>query len=133
MPGMTIEKRAVKKYGTTEYPELAGYLITSGELLDFSEGANERTLDHRDIATLYRASSDACVGLIRFIQRGNIRISPESVGIEVYRKPTAQQMRTLRGIARDWGAKNMRVDISTSKGKNSKYIGNYFDLLKYIF
>ena len=133
MPGMTIEKRAVKKYGTTEYPELAGYLITSGELLDFSEGANARTLDHRDIATLYCASSDACVGLIRFIQRGNIRISPESMGIEVYCKPTAQQMRTLRGIARAWGAKNMRVDISTNKGKNSQYIGNYFDLLKYIF
>ena len=40
-----IEERAKKFYGTTEYFELAGYLLENGEMLNFSHEGCEASHD----------------------------------------------------------------------------------------
>ncbi len=96
-------KLAEKYFGTTYSIKEAGYLLADGKLLDFSgkhEGApgGYRTIDHRDIADAFDESygrenySDA---MIRFMNEGNIRLSPESGGINLIHKPNKAQMEVL--------------------------------------
>jgi hypothetical protein len=44
-----LEERAINEYGETDDPIKAGYILSNGKLLDFSEGGDERSLDHRNI------------------------------------------------------------------------------------
>lgn len=47
------QARAVRVYGTTENPHSAGFVLTSGDWLDFSGGrGGQRAQDHRNIAQL---------------------------------------------------------------------------------
>jgi hypothetical protein len=46
------EKEAVKFYGETNDPYKAGYVLSTGRFLDFSEGGYERSLDHRNIESI---------------------------------------------------------------------------------
>ena len=43
------EQEALSFYGETKNPSKAGYILSNGKLLDFSEGGDERSLDHRNI------------------------------------------------------------------------------------
>jgi hypothetical protein len=43
------EQEALNFYGETKNPSKAGYILSNGKLLDFSEGGDERSLDHRNI------------------------------------------------------------------------------------
>jgi hypothetical protein len=43
------EQEALNLYGETKNPSKAGYILSNGKLLDFSEGGDERSLDHRNI------------------------------------------------------------------------------------
>lgn len=112
-----IEQEAVAHFGTTDNFKTAGYLLQDGQLLDFSgahwlDGYDEayiknwkaknniRQVDHEDIFEAYElAGSDfpSDSGL-DFMRRGNIRIVPESPGIELSSatEPTAEQYRTLK-------------------------------------
>ena len=46
------EKEALEFYGETNDPIKAGYVLSSGKFLDYSEGQPDRTLDHRDIENI---------------------------------------------------------------------------------
>jgi hypothetical protein len=46
------EKEALEFYGETNEPEKAGYVLSTGKFLDFSEGGYERSLDHRNIESI---------------------------------------------------------------------------------
>jgi len=46
------EKEAIKYYGETNDPYKAGYILSTGKFLDYSEGQPDRTLDHRDIENI---------------------------------------------------------------------------------
>ena len=96
-------KTAEKYFGTTYKIAEAGYLLTDGKLLDFSgrhEGApgGYRSVDHRDISDAFDGDygDDSYTGgMIQFMRAGNIRLSPESGGINLSVKPNKQQLDTL--------------------------------------
>ncbi len=116
-------KTAEKYFGTTYKISEAGYLLTDGKLLDFS-GRHEggpggyRSVDHRDITDAFDGEygdggySD---GMVKFMQAGNIRLSPESGGINLSVKPNAKQLDTLdRYIANFRG--EVMLDIDNANG-----------------
>lgn len=96
-------KAAEQHFGTTYKISEAGYLLTDGNLLDFSgrhEGApgGYRTVDHRDITDALDedyGGDNYSDGMIRFMGEGNIRLSPESGGINLSVKPNKAQLSTL--------------------------------------
>ena len=96
-------KAAEQHFGITYKISEAGYLLTDGRLLDFS-GRHEggpggyRTVDHRDITDALGddyGDDTYSGGMIRFMGEGNIRLSPESGGINLSVKPNKAQLSAL--------------------------------------
>ncbi len=96
-------KKAEEYFGTTYSIKEAGYLLIDGKLLDFSgrnQGASggSRSIDHREIAEAFDedyAGNSYSGGMIRFMSEGNIRLSPESGGINLSVKPNKAQQSVL--------------------------------------
>lgn len=91
-------QKAVRKFHTTPYLNRASYLLTTGSMLDFSDGQGYRVQDHREISDIlnlpdYANYSD---GMIVFMNMGNIRL--QSYGIDIAAMPTDKQVSALRGI-----------------------------------
>ena len=103
----TDEYKAMEKhFGTTSNFEVAGYLLTDGKMLDFSgrhNGApadtNYRTVDHRDIKEVLEGRSRVG-GMIDMIGNGNIRLMPETGGINLAMMPNEAQENVLRRYVR---------------------------------
>ena len=116
--------KAVERYfGTTYNVNEAGYILTDGKLLDMSgrhEGApgGYRTVDHRDIADAFDGEygdGSYSGGMIQFMRAGNIRLSPESGGINLSVKPNKAQLATLdRYISKYQG--EVMVDFDNEVG-----------------
>lgn len=90
--------KAVRKYHTTSRLENASYLLTTGSMLDFSDGQGYRVKDHREISEIldlpdYAEYSD---GMIAFMNMGNIRL--QTYGIDISAMPNAKQVSALRDI-----------------------------------
>ena len=96
-------KTALEYFGRTYKWSETGYILLDGSRLDFSgkhEGApgGYRTVDHRDIRDAFgddyggNGYSDS---LVQFMREGNIRIMPESGGINLSVMPTKAQERAL--------------------------------------
>lgn len=96
-----LDKAALEYFGRTYSWKETGYLTKSGEKLDFS-GKNQgapggyRTLDHRDISEIMLDSDiSGTEAMIEYMNQGNIRIMPESNGINLSVLPTASQFEAL--------------------------------------
>jgi hypothetical protein len=96
-------KDAKAFFGRTYKWAETGYITTDGARLDFS-GKHEggpggyRTVDHRDIRDAPGddyGGDDYSGAMVQFMGEGNIRISPESGGINLSVMPTKAQMDTL--------------------------------------
>ncbi len=93
------EETAVRFFGRTYSWKETGYLTRSGKKLDFSgrhEGGSGgyRSVDHRDIRDAIGESygGDSYSGaMVQFMREGNIRIMPESDGINLSVRPTKAQ------------------------------------------
>lgn len=96
-------KTALEYFGRTYKWSETGYILLDGSRLDFSgkhDGApgGYRTVDHRDIRDAFgddyggNGYSDS---LVQFMREGNIRIMPESGGINLSVMPTKAQERSL--------------------------------------
>ena len=116
-------KTAEKYFGTTYKIAEAGYLLRDGKLLDMSgrhEGApgGYRTVDHRDITDAFDGDygdGSYSGGMVQFMQAGNIRLSPESGGINLSTKPNAKQLDILdRYISSFRG--EVTLDIDNANG-----------------
>ena len=132
--GLSVEEYrrelALKQYGTTENFEQAAFLLPNGKMLDFSNGAEgeKRGLDHRNIQNIFgpaelgqnAAQADY---LNQFIREGNVRIMPESPGVDISAetKPTAAQYAQIAEMADTLGVQNGKfsVDMSTADGKQA--------------
>lgn len=96
-------KDALAYFGRTYKWAETGYITTDGKRLDFSgrhDGApgGYRTVDHRDISDalgLDYGGDDYSGAMVQFMGEGNIRISPESGGINLSVMPTKAQLDTL--------------------------------------
>lgn len=96
-------KSAKEFFGKTYSWNETGYITTDGTKLDFS-GRHDggpggyRTVDHRDIRDalgLDYGGEDYSGAMVQFMSEGNIRISPESGGINLSVMPTKAQLDTL--------------------------------------
>lgn len=115
------EQRAVSAFGTTYSWNERGYLTPSGKQLDFSgkrDGAQAgyRSMDHRDISELYDAEGiSGTDAMIKFMGEGNIRISPESGGINLQTMPTKAQFDKLQSFVRKNDGE-VTIDFDDSNG-----------------
>ena len=117
-------KSAIDYFGKTYSWNETGYVTPNGTKLDFS-GKHEggpggyRTVDHRDIAdALGEEYGDGSYSgaMTQFMSEGNIRISPESSGINLSVAPTKSQESALSDfISRNRG--EVILDIDTPDGQ----------------
>lgn len=117
-------KKAIEFFGKTYNWNETGYLTPAGTKLDFS-GRHEggpggyRTVDHRDIRDAISedyGGDDYSGSMVQFMSEGNIRISPESGGINLSVEPTKSQLDALS----DFISKNrgeVILDLDTPDGK----------------
>lgn len=96
-------KSAKEFFGKTYSWNETGYITTDGMKLDFS-GRHDggpggyRTVDHRDIRDalgIDYGGDDYSGAMVQFMGEGNIRISPESGGINLSIMPTKAQLDAL--------------------------------------
>lgn len=111
--------KAVRKFHTTSRFKCAAYLLTTGSMLDFSEGQGYRVKDHREIAEIldlpeYAQYSD---GMIVFMNMGNIRL--QTYGVDIASMPNDKQISALRGIISEVMRESdgFTVDFSKPDGK----------------
>lgn len=113
----------LEHFGKTYKWAETGYLLLDGTRLDLSgkhDGAagGYRTVDHRDITEALGydyGGGDYSGSLIQFMSEGNIRIIPESNGINLSVKPTKAQEQALADfISRYRG--EMMLDIDDLNG-----------------
>lgn len=115
---------AISYFGKTYRWDETGYLTPNGAKLDFSgrhEGGSGgyRTVDHRDIRDAIGddyGGDDYSGSMVQFMSEGNIRISPESGGIDLSVAPTKAQETALS----DFIGKNrgeVILDIDTTDGQ----------------
>lgn len=117
-------KKAIAFFGKTYNWNETGYLTPAGTKLDFS-GRHEggpggyRTVDHRDIRDAIGedyGGDNYSGSMVQFMSEGNIRISPESGGINLSVEPTKSQMDALS----DFIGKNrgeVILDLDTPDGQ----------------
>lgn len=137
-----------KHFGTTWNFNVAGYMLTDGKMLDFSgkhwgdTTSKTRQVDHRDIQEVLDSEYNGFDTMVNMISNGNIRLMPESGGINLAVKPTKNQRTVLRryieymspkeGIVVDIDAvggdtiKSIRFNKGTSADTVMKAIDNHF-------
>ena len=145
-----VEDEAIKHFGTTGSYRSAGYILEDGQMLDFSglhwEGDlspeekqarrsyyDSRYVDHGDIFEAFEKISDnypSDAGLA-FMTRGNIRIVPETPGLEMsaYVEPTAKQYARIKDYIRtaDRGAGGLdsgyfAIDFTTDRRRRPEVL-----------
>lgn len=118
----TVEQEVLEKYGRTFSWNTTGYIFKNGTKLDLSGksvGApgGYRALVHRDIFDIYEVDSytDA---MIEFMARGNIRVAPESPGINLIVEPTEAQYEQITSLVErlGWKEKEFHVDFDNENG-----------------
>lgn len=96
----TIEK-AVKEFGITENPSLAGYIIPDGRMLNFGEYGT-RSKDHREIGVVLPEADNlrGHEAIEAFCKLGNIRLlmSNNSINFDIHVRPTDAQYDTMEDI-----------------------------------
>ena len=117
-------KDADEYFGHTYKWAETGYILTNGKKLDFSgrhEGGSGgyRTVDHRDIRDALGddyGGDDYSGSMVQFMSEGNIRISPESGGINLSVMPTKNQLDSLSDfISHNRG--EVILDLDTPDGQ----------------
>ncbi|MBR5497029.1 MAG: hypothetical protein IKV76_03500 [Clostridia bacterium] len=111
--------RAAQKFGITNKFDNAGYMLTNGNLLDFSDGQGYRVLDHREIREVLDFLPDngnRSDGLIQFMNMGNIRM--QIGGIDISKAPNKQQIPVLREFFNKNNGE-ITVDFSKENGDNA--------------
>jgi hypothetical protein len=96
------EQEALNLYGETKNPSKAGYILSNGKLLDFSEGGDERSLDHRNIENVMEAPENSYGDRYRdYVQpfmdsTGAIRMHFDGVwNVDIYARPTNEQITAI--------------------------------------
>lgn len=118
-------KRAVESFGLTNRLDLAGYLLTDGNLLKLSYNDYIRDIDHREISEIFE---DLDIGdehnapMDRFMKYGHIRLVTR--GIDLMYPPTQSQRHILAEIIRRHRKEDYTyfyVDVSNTNGQKVKH------------
>ena len=114
---------AKEEFGTTYDYRKAGYILDDGSYLDLSEGQSRRTQDHRSVGYLFDeidyATEGMSAGMIRFMNEGNIRIQPESGGLDISNvvQPTEKQYSKMYDFLENYRDDWHQLDMSDENGK----------------
>ena len=104
-------QKAIDHFGTTNDPELAGYLLTDGRLLKMSFMNYMRDMDHREIKEVIEIDSqDFQAPLTQFMNYGNIRLMLPH-GFELICPPTQEQRNAIIRLTA-YFRKNPLIEIS---------------------
>ena len=135
-------------FGTTKNYDVAGYLLIDGEMLDFSgkhwgdPTSTSRQVDHRDIQEVLDGRGNNGVNaMIDMIGNRNIRLMPETGGINLSHAPNGYQEKVLRGYINHFRGEiivdvdevggdtidSFRYNRGTSSEKILNDIRNYFN------
>ncbi len=132
-----VESEVLAHYGKTYNWRETGYIFKDGTRLDLSgrtEGApgGYRSVDHREIFSIEEFENGDTYGneaLVEFMKRGNIRVMPETPGINLILEPTDAQYEKIADMVEKlaWKEKYFSVDFDNSNGNtvdNLTYEGN---------
>lgn len=110
-------------FGTTNNVRLAGYILRDGSMLDFSgkhwgdTHSTMRQVDHRDITELdYFSDMDGVDAMVQMLNDGNVRLMPESGGINISSQLTSAQETKLRRFIAAFNGE-VTVDLDGTDGK----------------
>ena len=103
---------AKNTYGTTEDFDSAGFILLNGELLDFG-----------NYDSIFRQAHGALdlkdANFRDFINYGNIRVNPQSPGIELSKEPTSEQYEKISEMVRNYSDRGVfYVDVVGQTGNN---------------
>ena len=129
-------QKAKEKFGTTNDPKLAGYILTDGTLLRMSYDGYQRNIDHREIKDVLNInnSNSTSDAMIQFINFGNIRLNERN--FEISQPPNDMQKPWIAAIihkARNSDYQYMSIDIANNKGTIVKTFEYEFPSLIQIF
>lgn len=122
-----IEDEVKRRKGQTWNWKETGYILTDGYQLDLSgkrDGApsGQRSDDHRDIFESEDYMEDENINntdaMVKFMGRGNIRVSPEYPGINLQIEPTEEQYRKIYDMVARLGRDGFVVDFDNERGDN---------------
>ena len=119
-------KKVESHFGTTRNFEVAGYLMTDGKMLDFSgkhwgdDYSTSRTVDHRDVLEAFdytgvHNGNNGIKAMVDMIGSGQIRLMPETGGINLAVAPNDAQIKTLAEYIRHFHGE-MIVDVDEVGG-----------------
>lgn len=97
-PLADIHEIAMVAKGTTEFIELAGYVLPDGTMLDFSDGQGERIEDHRQLNLPIKGDLSGTELMIAFQKTGAVRIDANSGLFDAETPPTYQQLNVINDI-----------------------------------
>lgn len=100
--------RAVRAWGLTSNPGLAGYILPSGNMLDMSGRSGIRARDHREVSPFLGASEHgrgATEAMYEFMDLGAVRWMPEGPSLHLRVPPTKAQCATIVRIKSGLNAK----------------------------
>lgn len=96
------EQEALNLYGETKNPSKASYILSDGRLLDFSEGGDERSLDHRNIENVMEEPENPHGDRYRdYVQpfmdsTGAIRMHFDGAwNVDIYARPSNEQITAI--------------------------------------
>lgn len=117
---LAVEKEAIRQFGTTSRPRLAGFITRSGALLRLSHDWLTRDLDHRTVGSALRAlhedeGLDGTELMYKFISLGNIRLQQD--GIHLSRRPEGKQRQTLLRVFEQMDCDEIFVDFLDPESK----------------
>lgn len=125
-----LKERALKEFGTTPYFHQAGYMLDDGSFLNFANPFDlnpryGRGEDHRNIGSIYENDFDTVTDyMLDYMKSGNIRVQPESGGINIISKPSEAQLRKISELVRNGKINN--IELSDEKGNTIDYLENIF-------
>ncbi len=114
------EDRLIDRYGVTMDPKKGGFILPDGRFLDFSEGTDERSMDHRAINWMYTGKDKAELErydvMARVAKRaGLIRWFPENWSVELWRTPTPSQLYRIEQLTSAAPGGIMEVEANDKK------------------
>lgn len=141
----TITQRALKRFYTRDYAyNLSAFLLSDGSFMDLEDkeevdqGAWTRN-DHRYIMNIFNSPTSyaGTKEMYKFMKLGHIRFMPECRGFEFIKKPTPQQMRSIRDYHRENHYAEMRFEHcyfckDGMLGKIRWSSNDYYEFIEYV-
>lgn len=139
---MTIEERLVKRYGSTDDPGLAVWLLKDGTLVNGSYGGHQRDVDHHEISDFYHQTGNGCARyggdsyyIHKFMRRGNIRwhCTRTLLDISFAVTPAENQLKTMFPVLRYVYGRNIPVRITKLNRENGLRTFRLADFLSWLY